>query len=540
MLYRLDDEVVSLHTKETLTDGIGTFSFTLPTAKDVTQNLYNDVALYDKAKLWINYDSITGDPLTVGPICQTQASVAGGFMRTFLCKNQGEILTRRFKTKNYVNVDASTIIAEWASDLGLGLILSGDASDAYHESFFFDHDSYFDCLRVASDFWVDSTHQVKKDFFVDVGDVGHPLGHLVWKTRPIRTVGVETLTMGANINAYTVQRDLTSVKNYLWIYGRNGKIQYDTSSKLIDDGRKNPTDGDAWTESITDWTAVHGVLSAPSADPVVGTYNILCFDDTGATRQVDFYRTITETSAIGLEGYQSINFWLRFTDTVTNQTLRLFAPDSSNYFVLSLASPTSWTRYSFILGPGNEYNAISNPTGQWHVGAGAPSWYDIHAIAFYAERAGDFSMHIDGLYFGHGRWRSVVQDATSQTDYGIRELTHVDDKLESDVQCQQRGESLQYQLKLAPTRLDVTTIGNLNLLIGDRLTMTIPQENISAAPYDVVTVEHSIDLANGFITKASMLNSSNIREVPAITTGDVMIQQYKRVREITRDIRTNR
>jgi hypothetical protein len=149
-------------------------------------------------------------------------------------------------------------------------------------------------------------------------------------------------------------------------------------------------------------------------------------------------------------------------------------------------------------------------------------------------------MHIDGLYFGHGRWRSIVQDATSQTDYGIRELTHVDDKLESDVQCQQRGESLQYQLKLAPTRLDVTTPGNLNLLIGDRLTMTILPENISAAAYDIVTVEHSIDLANGFITKASMLNSSNIREVPAITTGDVMIQQYKRVREITRDIRTNR
>jgi len=536
MLYRLDDHVVSVHTKEVL-NGVGTFSFTLPTAHDITRNLYSDVALNDTAKLWINYDTITGNPLTQGPICQTQASAMGGFLRTFLCKNQGEILTRRFKTKNYVNVDAATIVTEWAvTDLGLGISLSGDASDAYHESFFVDHESYLDCLNIASDFWADAAHIVKKDFYVDVNN------NLVWKTRPFRPPGtVETLGIGTNILQYTVQPDMSPAKNYLWIYGRLGKIQNDPTGHIIDDGRKNPTDGDLWTESLTGWTAASGTLSAPGAGQVVGAAYIHCYQDMGATKIVDFYHLNSSASVYGLEGYQTINFWLKFSSAVMNDTLKILAPDASNYFVLSLPSygytPTDWTRYSYILGQGNEYNAVSNPSGQWTVGAGAPDWHNILGVRFYAEKVTDFAAMVDGLYFGHGRWRNIVQDAVvSQPAYGIREMVHVDDKLESDVQCQMRGESLLWQLKTAPTRLDVTTLGNINILIGDRLAVTLAPENITAAAYDVVTVEHSIDSENGFRTKTSMVNSSDIRVLPSITTAEVMVKEHKRVLDINRGV----
>jgi hypothetical protein len=536
MLYQLDSHAVSLHTKEVL-NGVGTFSFTLPTAHDITRNLYSNVALNDLAKLWINYDTITGDPLTQGPICQMQSSTMGGFLRTFLCKNQGEILTRRFKTKNYVNVDAATIVTEWAvTDLGLGISLSGDASDAYHESFFVDHESYLDCLNIASDFWADAAHIVKKDFYVDVNN------NLVWKTRPFRPPGtVETLGIETNILQYTVQPDMSPVKNYLWIYGRLGKIQNDPTGHIIDDGRKNPTDGDLWTESLTDWTAASGTLSAPGAGQVVGAAYIHCVQTAGSPRIVDFYHVNTIASVYGLEGYQTINFWLKFTDTVMNDTLKILAPDASNYFVLSLPSlgftPTDWTRYSYILGQGNEFNAVSNPSGQWTIGAGAPDWHNIQGVRFYAEKVTDFAAMVDGLYFGHGRWRNIVQDAVvSQPAYEIREMVHVDDKLESDVQCQMRGESLLWQLKTAPTRLDVTTLGNINILIGDRLAVTLAPENITAAAYDVVTVEHSIDSENGFRTKTSMVNSSDIRVLPSITTAEVMVKEHKRVLDINRGV----
>jgi len=536
MLYQLDSHAVSLHTKEVL-NGVGTFSFTLPTAHDITRNLYSDVTLNDLAKVWINYDMITGNPLTQGPICQTQASAMGGFERTFLCKNQGEVLTRRFKTKNYVAVDAATIVTEWAvTDLGLGITLSGDASDAYHETFFVDHESYLDCLNIASDFWADAAHIVKKDFCVDVNN------NLVWKTRPFRPPGtVETLGIGTNILQYTVQPDMPPVKNYLWIYGRLGKIQNDPTGHIIDDGRKNPTDGDLWTESLTGWTAASGTLSAPGAGQVVGAAYIHCYQDMGATKIVDFYHLNSSASVYGLEGYQTINFWLKFSSAVMNDTLKILAPDASNYFVLSLPSygytPTDWTRYSYILGQGNEFNAVSNPSGQWTVGAGAPDWHNIQGVRFYAEKVTDFAAMVDGLYFGHGRWRNIVQDAVvSQPAYGIREMVHVDDKLESDVQCQMRGESLLWQLKTAPTRLDVTTLGNINILIGDRLTVTLAPENITAAAYDVVTVEHSIDSENGFRTKTSMVNSSDIRVLPSITTAEVMVKEHKRVLDINRGV----
>ena len=115
-------------------------------------------------------------------------------------------------------------------------------------------------------------------------------------------------------------------------------------------------------------------------------------------------------------------------------------------------------------------------------------------------------------------------------------MVHVDDKLESDVQCQMRGESLLWQLKTAPTRLDVTTLGNINILIGDRLAVTLAPENITAAAYDVVTVEHSIDSENGFRTKTSMVNSSDIRVLPSITTAEVMVKEHKRVLDLNRGV----
>jgi hypothetical protein len=533
MLYRLDDHVVSVHTKEVL-NGVGTFSFTLPTAHDITRNLYSDVAINDTAKLWINYDTITGNPLTQGPICQTQASAMGGFERTFLCKNQGEVLTRRFKTKKFVDLHADVIVAELAADLGLGTSFSGDASDDYHETFFVDHESYLDCLNVASDFWADAAHIVKKDFCVDFNN------NLIWKTRPFRA-GTETLAIGTNILQYTVQVDESAVKNYLYIYGKLGKIEYDLTSKMIADGRKNPTDGDSWTETDTNWTAAHGTLTAPALDQVVGAAHIHCVDATDAVRVNDFYRTFTQTSVYGLEGYQTINFYLKYTDTVANNTLKILAPDAGNYYVLSLPtlgySPTDWTRYSYILGDGNVYNAVSNPSGQWTVGAGAPDWYNIQGVRFYAEKNADFATCVDGLYFGHGRWRIVVQDAVvSQPAYGIREMVHVDDKLESDTQCQMRGESLLWQLKAAPTRLDITTTGNINILIGDRLSMTIAPENITAADYDVVTVEHSVDSEKRFRTTTSMVNSSDIRVLPPMTTAEVMVKEHKRVLDINRGV----
>lgn len=65
--------------------------------------------------------------------------------------------------------------------------------------------------------------------------------------------------------------------------------------------------------------------------------------------------------------------------------------------------------------------------------------------------------YVDGLYFDKGRWRSTAEDATSQTNYGVREAEYRFDTLHSDSDCEKRAETLLYPLKDPPIRLDVAT-----------------------------------------------------------------------------------
>jgi len=72
------------------------------------------------------------------------------------------------------------------------------------------------------------------------------------------------------------------------------------------------------------------------------------------------------------------------------------------------------------------------------------------------------------------------------------DLVVIDDNLRSDAECESRANTLKAKLKDPTTQIDVLTTLNLNILIGDRLSMTIPAEGIAAANYDVLSVEHTL------------------------------------------------
>ena len=63
---------------------------------------------------------------------------------------------------------------------------------------------YFDVLRSLSDYWYDAGTQIKKGFYVDVDN------DVVWKSRPLRSAGVEAFTGGDHIISYQVIRDVSS------------------------------------------------------------------------------------------------------------------------------------------------------------------------------------------------------------------------------------------------------------------------------------------------------------------------------------------
>lgn len=185
-----------------------------------------------------------------------------------------------------------------------------------------------------------------------------------------------------------------------------------------------------------------------------------------------------------------------------------------------------WGFNIFSLGDNNIYDADQNPDGQWRT-VGSPSWETLGGIEFYINvGAGTYVFDVDGLCFSFGRYRYTVSDATSQTNYGRRDLIVVDDDLNSTAECQRRAESLLYQKKDPVRRLDIVTNGNTNLLLGDQLSITLPAENISAENFYITTVEHNFVREQGWLTAISLIDTVNTRVPPPITLQEIVRQEF--------------
>jgi hypothetical protein len=92
-------------------------------------------------------------------------------------------------------------------------------------------ESYWSILQKVSDYWYDASTKVQKDFCVDTD------GELVWKARPWRTVGVETLTL---LHDYKLTQDILASKNSITVYGAANSFL--------------PNDKD-WAETTDEWSA---------------------------------------------------------------------------------------------------------------------------------------------------------------------------------------------------------------------------------------------------------------------------------------------
>lgn len=79
--------------------------------------------------------------------------------------------------------------------------------------------------------------------------------------------------------------------------------------------------------------------------------------------------------------------------------------------------------------------------------------------------------------------------------------------------------------------MDITTKGNTNILVGDRLNLTIPAENISSQNFDVLTVEHLLSNAQ-FTTRAIMVDTADTRAAPVVTDRELLIKKFREQWEI--------
>jgi hypothetical protein len=503
-LYTIND-AVGIYFKEILTDGVGNFNFTCYSHKDFSGTYtYPNIDLGDTVKIWLDYDAIAGDPNFIGKVTKRSGPLLTetGWVRKIAGLSQGEILLRRQKkNKFYDAVAAATIVTEWADDLSLG---TGDiGAEATTVNLEVQTKSYFDLLRWISDYY-DAGGSLKKDFWVDLD------GDLVWKDRPLRTVGVETLTTADFLSDPLVERELEPVKNDITVYG--------AAEKPV------PSDKD-YCESLTDWVEEDGTIDlyGPNGQKV-GDYTIRGYTGAGASL-CKFKRTLDRLTVRNL---RTVYFWHYTAANINDAEVRLHCPDSSNRFKVDLATPNNdWTFNEISLGESNTYYSDSNPNGEWTKTL-SPNWWDIKAVEFYFDYSvNDRYSHVDGLYFYPERWSG---NANNYTTYRS-EWEVTDNKLHSDSECATRAETLLYQYETAPTQITVTVQGNDNVLVGDRLTMTIPSEGISAQPYDVIAVENRLNLDN-WTTTPIMVNSANWRGTFQFRR---QFEMRKRIRELSMD-----
>lgn len=521
-LYTLTDTVASIYFKEVLTEGVGHFNFTVPTVKGKPNPYYyNDIDLYDTVKIWLDYDSVSGNPDFIGKIYKISAplSTQSGFIRQISGLSQGEILLRRLiAAKAWIGTGASTIVTELANDLGLGA--GSIEADATAVTLFGVNETYFDILTKISDYWFDAVTQIKKDFYVDISN------NLVWASRdgtaPFRSgSSVETFTVGDNIITYQVTRHIGEVANKIKVYGK------------FDSTAETPKD-ENWSESLTNWTANVGTLALDGADKQAGNNSIVCTaaaDNGGFTS--DFERTflpewafISGNPNTKENSFKEIHYWLRTNQAPCNIITLLYAPDFANRYAVSDAIlNANWVEKTYTL--------ASMAT------VGSPNIDAITKVRFYGPSSGVGTwIKIDDLYFTEGRFYDIAEDGASQTSYGVREQRYISDRLKTDSDCERRGETLTYQKKDPPIQLDITAPGNPNVLVGDRLSQTIPAEDISAVNFDVVSVEQILSADGGWVTRFTTINTPNIRSpIPSSLVAKV-ISLKKMMRDLNREMYT--
>jgi len=534
--HTIEKECVAYRFKTALTGQIGTFSFTLPGVKGIKKK-YDDIAVFDKVKLYLGYDTVGATPLFVGRIENIQnVWTRTGYLRVFSGRDQAEVSTRLIRHQwAHDGADSHTVVDKWADDMGLGKDTDAEATNVTilsHE------DKYNSLLHEVCDY----ATSINRDWYVDVNN------NLVYRDRPIRSVGVSTLTVGDNLRSYNLTRNVREVYNKFWVFGASEPTQDDTAvcaHGLDLSDTDLPANHEDFDETINHWTidskSGTGTVILGAAAPHCGSnYVVLsvaadnAVDDEWIWGQRDLQTTLRIKNSARLDWY-----WAFQTNAASpamiDYYVQLNAPDTSNYFRYSIPAAdypvhNTGTHYHMSLGP-----AFEGLTGQgvW-IRTGDPSWYDIQDLRFYGQantveaEAGDYlQFRIDCIYFSSLRWHDLDEDAGSQTSYGVREMLVVDDRIHSNTDASNYAAVLKDRYKNVPLQLDVLMPLDTNLLIGDRIAVTIANENLSAQNFDVIQVEQGMTKELGFTTAATLVSEERIRHLLKTTSGAEILRDIK-------------
>lgn len=527
----------------------GNFSFGLPMKMGSTIT-YADIQPFNIVKLYAGLTSLPSSPNFVGRIenISNQNSIQGAF-RIFSGRDLAEVTTRLIRHQyNTGGGTAHTFADKIASDCGLTADTTADATAVEILSY---ESKYDELLKALSDYGA----SINKDWYVDTSNA------LVWKVRPIRSMGVSVLTEGDNIKSYILTKGLQNeVFNTFYVFGASEEAAVGTSvcSGLSKCSSYNlattdiPTDHDSWTESAddppTNWTADSGsdahVLVHDQARKHVGSNEVECAIPLIGGGIVDDWIWIKypvgTTTPIKVKDRAMLHYTVQHksSGTLNSYKIRLFAPDDSNYFEYSFSSgnfPAQDTTTHTDVELGANVEATSGDD-KW-IRTGDPSWFNIQYFRLYmqwnyANTGGLFRIDLDGLWFGDLRWSATDSDTTSHDTYGHRDMVVVDDTIHSNTAATSYAAYLKARYKDVPMQLDITLPLDTNILLGDRIPITLANETqldgsaLSNVDFDVIRVEQTITNEGG-LTNATLVSLPRMRDPVKTTDNPTVLREMK-------------
>jgi hypothetical protein len=385
----------------------------------------------------------------------------------------GEKLFRRTVTKTYENQKGEVIVKDLLDNFaGLSHVRDStelvENTDTTYTRLEYEDTPIWDILEYIAES-ADKAGVIGYDFRVA------PDGKFEFFPRNSKTSPV---SLSEKIEFSEYSKDIHRVRNRITVYG--------VAEKSV------PADKDAWTESLTPadgfWSAVSGTVSFDTSTEVKGSGSIKTY--AASVYYAACLFTLNMGKEVNCNLYPLLSFWA-YREAAFNGNISVILYDSADKSSSHMfnVGPDKWTQLQVRVGAIN--------ADLWNAENGF-DWTQIKKVRFdcWFSGTGTGSFWVDGLFFGGRRYNSVQEDSGSQSAYGLRELVEVDEELCSDNECALRAKAiLNYQkdsaecLTLKSTVIDY---GNTPLLPGDKIHVTLPNENVDA-DFRILAIEYRVD-----------------------------------------------
>jgi hypothetical protein len=418
------------------------------------------------------------DPLiatiTVEEIKALSDSRSENYLRV-LGRCWGERLFRRVVTKTYESQKGEAIVKDIIDNyVGLShvrnLVELVENTSTTYTKLEYDNTPVFDILKYIAK-TADLTGVIGFDFRVA------PDGKFEFFAKNSKTSSV-SLSERLEVSEY--RKSIFRKRDKIFVYGAAEK--------------KYPSNGDSWTETldinsdtINDWVSGTGTgsVSLDGSTKAVGSYSIKHSNSTP-----DYYSRLRLIIPSGwqpnLNKYPTIQFQIRRESSFNGQATLILQDNLGNWAFREFQIQAD----KWVL---QKINAGKKYANEWQgsaVEAGTFNWEIINEIMWdmWFSGTGTGSFWVDSLFFNSARW-----SATYGT--GSRELAETDEELHSDNECLLRAKALYDHLSSPAEYIrvvsDVIDYGSTPILAGDRIWVTLPNENVDGY-YRVISVEYRL------------------------------------------------